>query len=599
MNTEYTVELVAQILLDKGLIAQEQHEEILKKHRGAVSSLSRKLYGPTPARHEIDAITPPEVIGSMRLFEAGTGQFLEEDRIVDAVAQGLGIPYKKIDKLKLDMKLITETISRAFAERRAVLPLSLQGNLLTIAIADPFDVALIESLVQSTGREIRPVLSARTDIVKVIAEVFGFQKQMAAATDEQVSDLVTPDIGNFEQLFTLASKADLQASDKHVVAAVDYLFHYALSERASDIHIEPKRNETQVRMRIDGVLHNISTIPKTVHNLVISRLKIMSRMDIAEKRLPQDGRIKISREGREVELRLSTLPVAFGEKMVVRVFDPELVVCDLGELGMFPRELKLFERMIKRPNGLVIITGPTGSGKTTTLYSVLRELSSPEVNIITIEDPVEMIYETLNQVTVQPKLDLTFAMALRTVLRQDPDVIMVGEIRDPETAQMAVQAALTGHLVLTTLHTNDSVSAISRLVELKVPRYLISSTLVGVVAQRLVRKICAGCKTTTSLTPEQAKALGLSMVSDESRLPVYKGSGCNVCRDTGLKGRTGIYELLEVTDKLRGQVNQEVDDKEILKTARAEAMMTLRECALKKLATGITSFDEVLRVTIA
>ena len=598
MNTEYTVELVAQVLLDKSLIGQDQYDEILKKNRSALSSLARKTFGPTPKPAELETITPPEIIASMRIFENGTSHFLEEDRIVEEVAGSLGIPYKKIDKLKVDIKLITDTVSRKFAERHSVLPLSLQGNLLTIAIADPFAVALIESLVQSTGREIRPMLSSRTDISKMVTDVFGMRKMMAGTEHEKQPEL-RQDSGNFEQLFKISSVSDLETNEKHVVSAVDYVIGYALDQRASDIHVEPKRDETTVRMRIDGVLHPITSIPKNSHNLVVSRLKIMGRMDIAEKRLPQDGRIKVSREGREVELRLSTVPVAFGEKMVIRVFDPEMVVCDLGELGMFPKELKQFERMIRRPNGLVIITGPTGSGKTTTMYSILRELASPEMNITTIEDPVEMVFDSLNQITVQPKLDLTFANALRNVLRQDPDVIMLGEVRDPETAAGAVQAALTGHLVFTTLHTNDAASAISRLVDLQVPRYLLSSVLVGVVAQRLVRKICSNCKTSVSLTTDQTKALGLSMVSEENRLPVYKGAGCTVCRDTGMKGRTGIYELLEISDKIRGLVNQDIDDKEILKGARSESMVTLRECALRKLAMGVISFDEVMRMTVS
>ena len=338
-------------------------------------------------------------------------------------------------------------------------------------------------------------------------------------------------------------------------------------------------------------------MPKVVHNAVVSRIKMLARMDIAEKRRPQDGRIKTSYRDNEVELRVSTLPVAFGEKVVVRIFDPEILMQDLVDLGFYDREFKLFNDFISRPNGLILVTGPTGSGKTTTLYSALKAISSPDINIVTIEDPIEMVYEEFNQVGVQPKIDVTFASALRTILRQDPDVIMVGEIRDIETAANAVQSALTGHLVLSTLHTNDAASAITRLAELKIEPFLLASTVVGVVAQRLVRKICIACKAETSLGAEELKALHVPVKDENQRVRVFSGPGCLDCRQTGFKGRTGIFEILPVTTRIMKLIRENAEAQRIQKTAQEDGMMLLRECALKKLGEGVTTFDEVMSVT--
>jgi general secretion pathway protein E len=374
------------------------------------------------------------------------------------------------------------------------------------------------------------------------------------------------------------------------------MLQHAFDSRASDIHAEPKRDASLIRFRIDGVLHDIQTMPKVVHNAVVSRLKTMSRLDIAEKRRPQDGRVKTMRGGKEVELRISSLPVAFGEKMVLRIFDPEVLTQDLSSLGFYPEEMLIFNEFISRPHGIVLVTGPTGSGKTTTLYSALKSIASRERNITTIEDPIEMVIEDFNQTAVQPKIGIDFANALRHILRQDPDVIMVGEIRDPETAQYAVQAALTGHLVFSTLHTNDSATSIGRLIDLGVERFLISSTLIGSMAQRLVRRICPHCAGERSLDSEEAASLRLS-VPPGKRIKVKEGQGCHECRGTGYLGRSGIFEILQIDEAIKPMIVDGKDAPEIKREAVKNGMRTLRQSALRKLAEGLTSFEEVVRVT--
>jgi general secretion pathway protein E len=437
------------------------------------------------------------------------------------------------------------------------------------------------------------VLSPKTDILKIITEFYGFRSSVTAAAKEMAAEV---DLGNLEQFVKMKSVSEIEATDKHIVNAVEFLFRYAFDQRASDIHIEPKREVTEVRLRIDGMLHTIHKVPKAVHPAMISRIKMLSRMDIAEKRRPQDGRIKTDYKGREVELRVSTMPVAFGEKVVIRIFDPDILLQDLEELGFAPREYELFRSFIARPHGIILVTGPTGSGKTTTLYSALKAISTPEVNVITIEDPIEMVHDRFNQVGVQPQIGVTFGSTLRTVLRQDPDIIMVGEIRDLETAENAVQAALTGHLVFSTLHTNDAPTAITRLLDLGVPAYLISSTVIGIMAQRLVRRICKQCERTYELLPEEAEAVGLSPARHGNILVKY-GEGCVHCRGTGYLGRTGIYEVMEVNEKIKPLITDKANVDAVRKAAVADGMVVLREAAVKKMMNGETTFDEVIRVT--
>jgi general secretion pathway protein E len=586
------------ILVEQGLIETSQAKLALSKEAEQRQRLLLRSPAPRTPSGRQQEISAAEILASLEIptrCEGGKSQTLNEDRIAEALAARARLPYKKIDPLELDMKLITSVLSRPFARSHNVLILGQQNNTLTVALANPFDIELLENLKRITGHDIAPVVSARSDIQRVITEVYGLRGSVKAAAQTMESGV---DLGNLEQLVRLKTIDDLEATDKHIVNAVEYMLHYAFGQRASDIHIEPKRENSLVRIRIDGVLHEVTTLPKVVHKAVVSRIKMLARMDIAEKRRPQDGRIKTGKEDGETELRVSTLPVAFGEKVVIRIFDPTVIMQDLSSLGFFSRDYELFESFISRPHGMILVTGPTGSGKTTTLYSALKTLSRPDINIVSIEDPIEMVVEEFNQVAVHPQIGLSFAAALRNILRQDPDVIMVGEVRDSETAFNAVQAALTGHLVFATLHTNDSGTAISRMVDLGVEPFLLSSTLLGVVAQRLVRTICQECRTSTFLTDEQIATLHIKVPEGGGKkLTVHYGEGCPTCRATGYYGRTAIYEVLAVTDKIVRLVNERADSKEIVKAARLDGMMTLREAGIKKLAQGHTTFEEVLRVT--
>jgi general secretion pathway protein E len=429
--------------------------------------------------------------------------------------------------------------------------------------------------------------------MNLITEFYGFKSSINAARDNLSSQI---DIGNLEQFVKLKSISELGSTNQHIINAVEYLLHYAYSQRASDIHIEPKRDHSLIRFRIDGVLHNIHKIPKAVHPAFVSRIKNLSRLDISEKRRPQDGRIKTEHNGQEVELRISTLPVSFGEKVVMRIFDPNVLMQEIGKLGFYKRELDVFKSFIGAPHGLILVTGPTGSGKTTTLYSALNILASPEVNLTTIEDPIEMIYENFNQIAVQPQIGITFASSIRTILRQDPDIIMVGEIRDFETADNAIQAALTGHLVMSTLHTNDAPSSVTRLLDLGVPSFLINSVLIGVIAQRLVRRVCVYCTEKYHLSENECMILGLNY-NKSKNISVSVGAGCPQCRGTGYYGRMGIYEIMEITDKIRAAVDKKEPPVRVKEIARSDGYSTLRENAIKVLLDGITTFDEIVRVT--
>ncbi|MFN7133785.1 MAG: GspE/PulE family protein, partial [Myxococcales bacterium] len=521
------------------------------------------------------------------------GLVLDEDKISEIAALKAGVAYRKIDPLKLDMQLISRTFSRPYAARRAVLPLEKSDGALVVAVANPFDGELFDQLRAVVGHDVRPVLSSKADILRSIEHVYGFRKSVDAAAD---ANAAVVEISNFEQLVRLSTDKELDATDKPVISAVEYLLRYAFDQRASDIHIEPKREESLVRMRIDGVLHPVHTLPRNVHGPIVARIKMLSRMDIAEKRRPQDGRIKTDRNGREVELRVSTIPTAFGEKVVMRIFDPDTLVQDLSQIGFLPQEQALFESWIARPHGLILVTGPTGSGKTTTLYSALKLLAGPDVNVTTIEDPIEMIHEGFNQIQVQPKIELDFAGALRHILRQDPDIIMVGEIRDRETAQNAIQAALTGHLVLSTLHTNNAADAVTRLIDLGVEPFLVATSLVGIMAQRLVRLVCNHCAVEANLTADQVAGLGvfLPLVNGGG---FRRGEGCPKCRNTGYSGRSGVFEMLDVNEDIKQLILKRADAGEVATTGRRFGMRSLREAGVLKLAMGLTTFDEVVRVT--
>jgi general secretion pathway protein E len=591
---DFNLRFVLEALIKEKLLTPQQGQEVAAKEGAARARVLKAVGGgKEAARYDV---SPVEIVAAFQIpHPDGRGGQLDQDRVTEAAARAAGVPYRKLDMLKLDMALATRTISKPFAQKHVLLPLEKSGPKLRVSVANPFDRELFENLRRLTGMQVEPVLSAKADILKAIADIYGFKRTLARAADDFQQG---PQVQNFEQLISLGGTGqELEASDKPIVQAVDYLLRYAFDNRASDIHIEPKRETSLVRLRIDGVMHPVYTLPPSVHAPIVSRVKMISRMDISEKRRPQDGRIKTEREGREVELRVSTLPTAFGEKVVIRIFDPETLVQDIAQLGFDPEEKDVFEGWIDQPHGLILVTGPTGSGKTTTLYSALKAVAGPEVNVTTIEDPIEMVWEAFNQVQVQPKIGLDFAGALRHILRQDPDVIMVGEIRDPETAENAIQSALTGHLVLSTLHTNDALGAVTRMKDLGVPPFLLASSLVGIMAQRLLRRICSQCSQETTLTTDELAALQVPIPLLPGGVQLRRGAGCVRCRQTGYYGRTGIFEIVRSTAELRDLVTQSAPMDRLVAAARQGGMRTLREAGVRKLAMGVTSFEEVMRMT--
>jgi general secretion pathway protein E len=534
-------------------------------------------------------------ITSLRLrSQEDRRRVVDEPELYKAVARGLDLPFQRIDPMRLDFDLVTKTLPRRFAARHFMVPVSLEEDVLTLATADPFDGEGLEDIAASTGYKIRPVVATRSDVLKIITEFYGFKSAVVKAEQD-----MTPSVGalsSLEQYVRLKSVKEMEATDQHVVNAVDFLFNYAFDQKASDIHLEPKRERSIIRFRIDGILHTIHSVPAMIHPAMASRIKMLSRLDIAERRRPQDGRIKVAHQGKDFEMRVSTLPTAFGEKVVLRIFDPEVLLQNLALLGFSQVQLKQYRHAVAQPHGVILVTGPTGSGKTTTLYSTLNLLATDERNVTTVEDPIEMIHESFNQVGVQPQIGLTFDQALRHLLRQDPDVIMVGEIRDEETASNAIQAALTGHLVLSTLHTNDAPTAVTRLVDMGVPHFLVGTTLLAVVAQRLVRRICNRC--IEEYTPSQEELSALSIRPREEGMKLKRGKGCSHCRFTGYYGRTAIFELMQVSPKIRALIHGRATQDELLAAARGEKMRTLRESGLDKVSQGLTTIEEVLRVTM-
>ena len=588
-SREITVSYLGDLLLGAGFIDERQRAEVENADR------QFRAHARTLKSRADEEPSPFRVIKEMNLTDAsGNATRIDDFLLARLIAEDAHLPFFKIDPLKLDVEMIESKISRPFARRHKMVPVAIRDGKLVVSVVNPYDHVAIDSYRPMAKQEIELVVSAETDVTGVINEQYGFRASVTKAGRDLAKGAI--DLGNLEQYIKLKSGAEIETSDQHIINAVDFLLQHAYDSRASDIHIEPKREHANIRFRIDGVLHEIQRVPKLVNLAITSRLKTMCRMDIAEKRRPQDGRIKTEREGKEIELRVSTLPTAFGEKVVMRIFDPEVMLRDLGGLGFYDDELKVFAEWIKRPHGIILVTGPTGSGKTVTLYSALKSLASPEINITTIEDPIEMVYDDFNQTAVQNKIGITFASALRTILRQDPDIIMVGEIRDQETAQNAVQAALTGHLVFSTLHTNDSATSITRLVDLGIPPFLISSTLLGAMAQRLVRKICEDCKTNRPLTVEESSMLNLQAPPGK-RIIVKEGEGCIRCRNTGYYGRTGIFEILPIDNAIRDLIERGEDFLKIKEMAIKRGMRTLRQSALRKLAEGVTSFEEVVRVT--
>ena len=592
------VDRICDILLSSNLISAEQKKSVISQESVQRSKLKRikaiKQNDDLLADTADYEITPVDIISSMKIKTLDNKEELTEEIIMRAIADNLAIPFKKIDPLELNLDVVTRMIAKPFAIKHLVIPIELIDGELKVAMYNPLNHEALEDIKRVSRAKISPVVSTKTDILKIITEFYGFKSSIVAAEKELVSPLA--DLGNLEQYMKLKPSHEIESTDQHVKNAVDYLLNYAFEQKASDIHIEPKRESGTCRLRIDGVLHDIYSLPKAVYPAIVSRIKSLSRLNIAEKRRPQDGRMKVAYGGKEAELRVSTVPVAFGEKVVMRVLNPEILFQNLEELGFFPMDLISYNSFLKHTHGIILVTGPTGSGKTTTLYSSLSFLSTPEKNITTVEDPIEMVCPDFNQIAVQPQAGITFASILRNILRQDPDIIMVGEIRDLETAENAIQAALTGHLVLSTLHTNDAVSSITRLIDLGVEPFLINATLVGVIAQRLVRRICPNCMESVVLGQDELKSLGIGL-EKEGQIELKRGKGCGQCRKTGYKGRVGIFEMFTITEQVRKLIGKQTTLEDITKVARQEGMSTLRENAIRTMLKGVTTYSEVLRVT--
>ena len=549
--------------------------------------------------HEAPAALHPLVFLAQQQFCDGgrDGKLLDLETLTAWLANHAGQPYLRLDPLKVDAATVTGAMSLAFAQRHGIIAVAADASAITIASAQPWVSSWEADLRHSLKRPIRRVIANPLEIQRLCVEFFQLAKSVTGAA---LNDQKTSPLANFEQLLTLGTgDREPDANDAHIVNIVDWLFQYAFEQRASDIHLEPRREKAGVRFRIDGVLHDVYQFPPQVAVAVVSRLKSLGRMNVAEKRKPQDGRIKTRLpQGAEVELRLATLPTAFGEKMVMRIFDPQVLLKSFDQLGLSPEDRQRWQQMTTRANGIVLITGPTGSGKTSTLYATLKQLATPQVNLCTLEDPIEMIEPAFNQMQVQPGIDLTFANGVRALLRQDPDIIMLGEIRDLETAEVAIQAALTGHLVLSTLHTNDAPSAISRLLELGVAPYLIKATLLGVMAQRLVRTLCPDCKAAQPLSPDAWSGFAPGW-AHATPITVYRPVGCTQCRASGFHGRVGVCEIMVLSEQLKALIGPQTDLTAIRHLASAQGMLSLRLAAAHKVASAATSLEEALRVTPA
>jgi general secretion pathway protein E len=573
---------VLEALVEDGLVAPDDAQELKRErryHRGDVHPLA------VVADQNWRSARPPAKV-------------LTLESLTEWLAGRVGLEYRHIDPLRIDFSAVTEVMSNAYAGRFRILPIEVTAREVVIATSEPYVREWERELKPILGKEIRRVIANPLDISRYLVEFYNLARSVKKAL--QTGDAAGAGLSNFEQLVEMGrSNRQFDANDQHIVHIVDWLWQYAFEQRASDIHVEPRREFGIVRFRIDGVLHQVYQIPPPVLAAMMSRIKILGRMDVVEKRRPQDGRIKTrGLGGEEVELRLSTLPTAFGEKMVMRVFDPEVLVRDFGELGFSEEDRRHWNEMSAQPSGIILVTGPTGSGKTTTLYSTLKQLATPEVNVCTIEDPIEMIEPSFNQVQVQHAIEMGFAQGVRALMRQDPDIIMVGEIRDFETADMAIQAALTGHLVLSTLHTNDAPSAITRLLDLGVPAYLLNSTLLGVMAQRLVRTLCPHCRQQLPLRAEDAETWNRMVAPWKAAAParISHPVGCLECRMTGYLGRVGIYEILHMSPALRKLVTGQTDLARLREAAYREGMKPLRVSGAIKVGAGRTTMDEVTKV---
>lgn len=570
--------LLVQWLLEDGVIAAAEAKRTVLRCSSAES-----------AQH------PLVRLANVGVVQAATGKPLDIEELTQYLARRSGLAYLRIDPLRVDVGRVGDVMSASYAERHKVLPVQVTAKEVVIATAEPFIDDWVGEVERQARCSVRRVVASPLDIKRYTAEFFALAKSVRAAEKAGGAS----GAASFEQLVELGrSNKQLDANDQGVVRVVDWLWQYAFDQRASDIHLEPRREQGVIRFRIDGVLHPVYQMPMGVLNAMVARIKLLGRMDVVEKRRPQDGRIKTRNPGGdEVEMRLSTLPTAFGEKMVMRIFDPENTVKDLDGLGFTPHDAARWEALVKRPHGIILVTGPTGSGKTTTLYSTLKRVATEEVNVSTVEDPIEMIEPSFNQTQVQPQLDFGFTEGLRALMRQDPDIIMVGEIRDLATAEMAVQAALTGHLVFSTLHTNDAPSAVSRLMELGVPPYLINATLLGVLAQRLVRTLCTACKQRDEASSAEALAETVRPWKLSGSYQPYRPVGCEECRMTGFKGRMGLYELLTVSEALKQQIHAAPSMDALRRQAVQDGMRPLRLAGVLRVAEGLTTLPEVLACT--
>ena len=572
-------------LREDGLVSAEDADRVAARFRAGGTSLHALVR-----------------LGGAGLLHAKKGNALDTEALTEWLAGRCRLPYLRIDPLRVDVGRVADVMSVQYAEVRRALPVGVTATEVTIATAEPFDIAWVPEIESHTRRSVRLVVSNPDEVRRFTTEFYALARNVRAA---QKSGEVAA-TASFEQLVELGKTSKtLDANDQGVVQVVDWLWQYAFDQRASDIHLEPRRDMGAIRFRIDGVLHTVYQVPLTVMAAMTARIKLLGRMDVVEKRRPLDGRIKTRRPdgpdgpGGEVEMRLSTLPTAFGEKMVMRIFDPETAVKGVTALGFGPNEAKGWQELIARPHGIILVTGPTGSGKTTTLYSTLKALATEDVNVCTVEDPIEMIEPAFNQTQVQPALDFGFAEGLRALMRQDPDIIMVGEIRDLATAEMAIQAALTGHLVFSTLHTNDAVGAVTRLADLGVPSYLIASTVIGVLAQRLARTLCPACKVRDDTITRETLTESVQPWRLSGGVRPYKPVGCLECRHTGYRGRAGLYELLVMSETARAAVHPSLDSAALRRQAVKEGLRPLRLAGVMKVAEGLTTLEEVLRSTPA
>ena len=559
------VKSLSEILLESGKISSEKLEKVL-------------------------SVQPQNPEGlAQRLVDLG---LISETALLETLSEHLKIPFVSLKEFP-QQTVMLENLSEKFMRQYKFVPLSLENNVLTIAVSNPYDLYACDAVRMVTDYEVNINLAREEEILDAVGKLFN--------TDSSSMGRIIEDIGKDTDELSLDDEGDVDhlkdlASEAPVIRLVNLLITRAIELRASDIHLEPFEGDFKVRYRIDGVLHDVEAPPTRLQAAVISRIKIMAKLNIAERRLPQDGRIKLRVLGKEIDFRVSTLPTMFGESVVLRILDRESVILDLEKLGFPSYDLTKFRDLINRPYGIILVTGPTGSGKTTTLYAALSEINSPEKKIITVEDPIEYQLGGVNQVQVKSSIGLSFANVLRSILRQDPDIIMIGEIRDAETAEIAIHSALTGHLVFSTLHTNDAAGAVTRLLEMGMENYLISSSMLGIMAQRLVRVICPECKEV--YTPEMGVMEELGVDQNEAKdLSIYKGAGCEKCAQTGFKGRQGIYELLMIKDDIRELILDKAASNIIKNKGRSNGMKTLREAGWDKVRSGISTVSEVLRVT--